>query len=110
MSDDVTIPADVAKSLALFLREPSTVISTKDGLAWADLLDPKPPTLREQVVAVQREAWYSDTSTPEATADAVLAVVADWLAAQPLRGSSNSHLDQPQRDHDVRLLRGESRG
>ena len=38
-------------------------------------------------------------------ADAVLAVVADWLAAQPVGTVGNS---AAQRDHDVNLLRGGS--
>ena len=76
--------------------------------------DPPAPTLREQVLGVIRAAWYSDDSTPEGTADAVLAVVADWLAAQPLMspeetmrlGLSRPLTRDDQRNHDVRLIRG----
>ena len=69
--------------------------------------DPKPPTLREQVHRVITEAWRGTLVTPSETADAVLAVVADWLAAQPLATRELSDFRREQRDHDVRLLRGE---
>jgi len=121
VSDDVTLPADVAKTLAVYHRDRSKLslnVVSRDAAQWhrevADLLDPQPPTLREQVLGVIRAAWYSDDSTPEGTADAVLAVVADWLAAQPLMspeetmrlGLSRPLTRDDQRNHDVRLIRG----
>lgn len=76
----------------------------------------KPPTLREQVAeALARTDGVddADTSWTEPTswlpeADAVLAVVADWLAAQPLNGSCDGIqlTCGRQRELDVRLLRG----
>lgn len=102
---DVTIPADVAKQIAEFLR--STDGHPDDNAAaecWADLLDPQPPTLREQVYDV----LISEPRGALERADAVLAVVADWLAAQPLGQPYGVRQHQDQRDHDVRLLRGAS--
>ena len=67
--------------------------------------DPPAPTLREQVAL----ALYEGEEDAE-TADAVLAVVADWLAAQPKITYqpmwSHSTSVAMQRDHDVRLIRG----
>lgn len=109
----VEIPDDVAKQFAAALRSENTSgmgLTAHDRDHLADLLDPQPPTLREQVLGVIRAAWYSDDSTPEGTADAVLAVVADWLAAQPKIAYqpmwSHSTSVAMQRDHDVRLIRG----
>lgn len=102
---DVTIPADVAKQIAEFLR--STDGHPDDNAAaecWADLLDPQPPTLREQVYDV----LISEPRGALERADAVLAVVADWLAAQPAYTSTISDGAALMRDHDVRLLRGAS--
>ena len=105
----VEIPDDVAKSLALTLRNLNghPLLDGAVLTGWAALLDPQPPTLREQVLGVIRAAWYSDDSTPEGTADAVLAVVADWLAAQPLHAGALPSLDrcEYQRAHDVALIR-----
>lgn len=106
----VEIPADVAKAIADDLRRitaPSNDEARLSRKAWADLLDPKPPSLREQVALALAE--YVPGRTWDEHADAVLAVVADWLAAQPLTGlaaSSFRHAEQNERDHDVRLLRG----
>lgn len=119
----VEIPDDVAKRIAIQARAIETNLrseqqtSRADFLASvADLLDPQPPTLREQVArAVCADGW--DTchikDFHEQDADAVLAVVADWLAAQPLTNQlagSFRHAEQNQRDHDVRLIRGGSDG
>lgn len=115
----VEIPDDVATLIASYLRrtaEPGRSMHTPDVDAWADLLDPKPPTLRELVAKAWCADYYGEDSgsaknpAPEqaAAADAVLAVVADWLAAQPLVGDSGYPALDAQRDHDVRLLRGES--
>ena len=76
---------------------------------------PKPPQLREQVAKAWCAEFYGETSRsaqqpdPDQleAADAVLAVVADWLAAQPLDwpASTDAKSRRIQRDHDVRLLR-----
>lgn len=112
----VEIPDDVAKAIADDLRRitaPSNDEARLSRKAWADLLDPKPPTLREQVAKAWCADYYGEYSgsaknpSPDQldAADAVLAVVADWLAAQPVGTVGNS---AAQRDHDVNLLRGGS--
>lgn len=105
----VEIPDDVAKAIADDLRRitaPSNDEARLSRKAWADLLDPKPPSLREQVALALAE--YVPGRTWDEHAYAVLAVVADWLAAQPLWQSADTGVPQRQRDHDVRLLRGGS--
>ena len=98
---DVTIPADVAKQVAEFLR--STDGHPDDNAAaerWADLLDPPPASLREQVA----DCLVGLPEVRAHQAGLVLAVVADWLAAQPL---THSLAYAPtQRDADVALIRG----
>ena len=113
MSDFVQLPADAAKQYAAALRSENTSglgLTPHDRDALADLLDPRPPSLREQVTNVigRPEAFGTDV----AHADAVLAVVADWLAAQPIHDGTAVGLWglEPraiQRDRDVRLIRGE---
>ncbi len=74
----------------------------------------QPPSLREQVAKAWCAAYYGEFSgsakAPDdmqmQSADAVLAVVADWLAAQPM--PYPDVVTRGQRDHDVRLLRGQS--
>lgn len=107
---DVTIPQDVAKDYAADLRKFGPNFTKIHALA--DLLDPPPaPTLRELVAARIWPGWGGLWGTYQLdVADAVLAVVADWLAAQPL-APSRAHdgcLARKQRDEDVRLIRGES--
>ena len=116
----VEIPADVARRGAEILRatrpEVVSALTFADFQHLADLLDPQPPTLREQVAKAWCADYYGEDSgsaknpSPEqaAAADAVIAVVADWLAAQPLATRELSDFRREQRDHDVRLLRGES--
>lgn len=93
--------------------------------------DPQPPTLREQVARAMHDAYEARAAevgwetqarsrvawadVPEANkqamyaaVDAALAVVADWLAAQPLVGDSGYPALDAQRDHDVRLVREEA--
>lgn len=126
----VEIPDDVAKAIADDLRRitaPSNDEARLSRKAWADLLDPKPPSLREQVAEALGCSceWRGTPATcPHLTyADAVLAVVADapieqlialvgprfadWLAAQPLPpvGGNFRPAYVDQRGHDVRLLR-----
>ena len=113
MSADVIIPADVAKDIAAHFRKVNAGPNSRNE-KWADLLDPQPPSLREQVAKAWCAAYYGEFSgsakAPDdmqmQSADAVVAVVADWLAAQPL--AVYSAPPQFQRDHDVRLLRGAS--
>ena len=100
----VEIPDDVAKQYAAVIRQPIEWPEGTSREALADLLDPQPPTLRERVAAV------IDSYTPERHADAVLAVVADWLAAQPLHPGADGMVCRNQRDNDVSLLRGGSDG
>lgn len=122
MSGDVTIPADVAKQFAALLRSDAASLPGDDAERFADLLDPKPPTLREQI---RNLIDAEDDELP----NAVLAVIAeapiewvlatfgprlsDWLEAQPrtpLYAIDLRHAERNQRDHDVRLLRGGSDG
>ncbi len=119
MSADVIIPADVAKDIAAHFRKVNAGPNSRNE-KWADLLDPQPPSLREQVAKAWCAAYYGEFSgsakAPDdmqmQSADAVVAVVADWLAAQPLieswGGDPARGSWQKQRDHDVRLLRGAS--
>lgn len=143
MNDDVTIPADVAEADAIRLRQhadalPAHLADIARGMRLAaDHLDPKPPSLREQVAKAWCADYYGEYSRSAKdpvqehldAADAVLAVVAeapiewvlatfgprlsDWLEAQPrtpLYAIDLRHAERNQRDHDVRLLRGESGG
>lgn len=72
----VEIPDDVAKAHALRLRALGTQGSgTGADAALADLLDPKPRTLRDEARAVVPEQWQ---------ADAVLAAVKASLDALPM--------------------------
>jgi len=111
--NDVTIPADLAKAYAVWLRR-IAVDGQDDHRTLADLLDPKPPTLREQVAVAMDYCWENTGATRQQDADSVLAVVADWLAAQPVVPNCGSSVDgdgcfvKDQRAADVRLLRGES--
>lgn len=106
----VAVPTEQAQWWADRIRSRSAI----DYQQLADLLDPEPepPSLREQAVAAFRKAaldrdWnLEDDGEDGEIADAVLAVVADWLAAQPLAHRSNPV--EGQRNHDVRLLRGQS--
>ena len=102
---DVTIPADVAQEVAHILRDlASGATYANDYDALADLLDPRPPSLRERlrgVLAVACGYACADHNT-----DAVLAVVADWLAAQPLGTYGPSDTLRHQRAADVALIRG----
>ncbi len=71
---DVTIPADVAKRMAEYLRRgPGQNSPAGPFLGWADLLDPKPPTLRDEVAAALADCGI--TATYEHRAPLVLAVV-----------------------------------
>lgn len=91
-------------------REPVVI----NGIRYVAADDQQPPTLRDHVA----KAWCADyygESSPSAqdphidhldAADAALRVVADWLAAQPM--PYPDVVARGQRDHDVRLLRGES--
>lgn len=117
-SNSVIIPTDVAKQAATILRstraEVVSALTYADLQYVADLLDPEPPSLREQVAKAWCAAYYGEFSgsakAPDdmqmQSADAVVAVVADWLAAQPM--PYPDVVTRGQRDHDVRLLRGQS--
>lgn len=109
-SNSVIIPADVAKEIATHFRKVNAGPNSRNE-KWADLLDPQPPSLREQVAKAWCAEVYGEFSgsaqnpAPDHldAADAVLAVVADWLAAQPT--PYPNVVNCRQRDHDVRLLR-----
>ena len=53
MTDDVSMPSGEARRMAAWLREARPVIEGDKAcmLAWADLLDPPKPTLRDADVA-----------------------------------------------------------
>lgn len=113
----VEIPDARAKDIAAWLRAASDLSVPRQNTPmpeWADLLDPEPPSLREQVAKAWCAAYYGEFSgsakAPDdmqmQSADAVVAVVADWLAAQPM--PYPDVVTRGQRDHDVRLLRGQS--
>lgn len=98
---DVSIPADVAKAMATFFRGDDDG-PDHDGFGrWADLLDPKPPTLRQAV-----SDFLSAYGAGGPVADAVLAVIADEMAKRPLTAPGVQAVEQ--RDADVAWLRGES--
>lgn len=105
---DVTIAAEIAQEMAEYHREFAPGEAAVRSASWhqtmADLLDPKPPTLREKVV----DWLLGDSATRFEIADAVLAVIADELAKRPLVAPDyNGHPRQNQRDFDVAWLRGE---
>lgn len=120
MTENVSIPAEEARSLAEFLRNTDSHPDiNRLAERWADLLDPQPPTLREQVANALLDVPYAWPATPDEDADlarryadAAIAVVADWLAAQPLVASGPLYFEftAEQRENDLSLLRGESRG
>jgi hypothetical protein len=87
---DVTIPADVAKRLAGHLRGYAEVgevnLRAESAQQWAELLDPKPLSLREEAaqVVIPATGLCEHTigdSDAYAVADAVLAVVRDRIQA-----------------------------
>ena len=93
-TDDVTIPADVAHSKATYLRyladaaergEPITLAGHE--VTWlrrtADLLDPKPPTLREKAVLMLTAMGWDSVVAHDMVA-ALLPFLAD--EAGPLWG------------------------
>jgi len=111
---DVTIPRGTAKMWASAIRSECRI----DYAELADLLDPQAPSLRDEVARAWCAEVYGEDSgsalnpAPDQldAADAVLTVVADWLAAQLLAAEApySTTAWRLQRDHDVRLLRGES--
>jgi hypothetical protein len=116
MTDDVTIPADVARDMAAAWRNLRGG-PTLDDLTlthWADLLDPKPLTLREKVAKAWCAEVYGESSGSALNpsddqldaADAVLAVIADEMERRPLVGPFDGQGSQ--RDADVAWLRGQA--
>lgn len=123
---DVTIPADMAKALAVYHRARAEVVGTAHEAEWhrdkADLLDPTPPTLREKVAQAMFEADGGDAPLDGlrdeylARSDAALAFIADKMAKRPLLVDNpptyganplSLHHRGEQRDADVAWLRGE---
>lgn len=126
---DRTIPEWDAKENALALRQYADAMGADHAdiarrmRQTADLLDPRPASLREQVhVLLEGDDDYSFTDAvlavvAEAPIEQILALVgprlAGWLAAQPLcptsrEGSAFRSERASQRDHDVRLILGEA--
>jgi len=73
MTDDVTIPAGVAKRIALVVRQARDVGLLKlgdDVDHWTDLLEPRKATLREKVIRALSDVDGNNADR----ADAVLAV------------------------------------
>lgn len=111
---DVTIAAEIAQEMAEYHREFAPGEAAVRSASWhqmmADLLDPKPPTLREKV-ADALLAYDSTWTAAEAAegADRVRAVIADEMAKRPLGGPQieGTSYYQTQRDADVAWLRGE---
>ena len=111
---DVTIPADQARALAAFLRafvrsnlpdNPGQDAWAEPYRSWADLLDPKPPTLREKVAeAMRAEVETDDLRSWEQSADAVLAVIVDEADVLVLKHPGRGDLTAAQ---FVAWLRGE---
>jgi len=108
---DVTIPADVAKRMADWMRHNAVSYNSRAGLhEWADLLDPKPPTLRERVAdAFLTLGRRPEPTTAEEAADAVLTVVRDAVAA--MKGAPGIGFDTVDhyRDAVLDLLDGGTR-
>lgn len=116
MSDDVTIDRETARVLAQYHRDRSKAsrrLVSPEAAAWhesiAKRLDP-PRSLRDEVAEALRPT--SATWSHSDPADVVLAVVADWLAAQPVvpncgdAKTGDGCYVANQRANDVRLLRG----
>ena len=76
MAGDVTLAPGVARELATFLR---TRFGQPEAVAWADLLDPRPVSLRDEALDAYRRAPAHDF----AEVDAVLAVVKARIEALP---------------------------
>ena len=114
---DVTIPQDVAKRMAAEFRAVANLSGddyneSERALlrSHADLLDPPPLSLREQVAEHLAGRPLTECDWPDTwlrDADAILTVVANWLAAQPLVSVSINRFTPliAERNHDVRLLR-----
>ena len=117
---DVTIPQDVAKRMAAEFRAVANLSGddyneSERALlrSHADLLDPPPLSLREQVAEHLAGRPLTECDWPDTwlrDADAILTVVANWLAAQPLAPRNDAGLifGIDQRNHDVHLIRGEA--
>jgi len=79
---------------------------------WANLLDPKPPSLHDlvaQELSVDHSPHWHLTAfdVTRCNTSAVLNIVADWLEAQPLIAEGAGLSRKMQRAIDVRLVRGE---
>ena len=88
---DVTIPADVARRIAAVLRTHVDTVPTGSAAAtqWgalADLLDPPPRSLRDEVAEAIAGSYRNDGAWKikwQEHADAVLAVVRRHVEALP---------------------------
>lgn len=119
-ADDLTMPDAVAKRAAAELREIAaglsydvTRVPRARLAAIADAIDPPPLSLVEQVAQALLDVPHGWPVDPEADrvlaqtyADAVLSVVADALAAQPLaHATPGDDRRLVQRDADVAFIR-----
>lgn len=84
MSGDVTIPCEMAADIAKALRNVAESwkplgrsLAVERLSEWADLLDPPPPSLRDEVASVLVRADWSEALCHT---DAVLAVVRKRVA------------------------------
>lgn len=110
---DVTIPADVAKRNALNIRSRFAPSDPLHDLA--DLLDPKPPTLRAKVAEALRVTVGCCDDCAPAQAHVAVDVIADEMAKRPLLTDNpptyganplSLHHRSEQRDADVAWLLG----
>ncbi len=79
---DVTIPADVAREAAAVIRSLS-LHPDDPARRLPDLLDPKPPTLRDEAIAEAKVAHRLPGDCATNITDAVLAVVKARIEALP---------------------------
>jgi hypothetical protein len=107
---DVTIPADVAKALAMWLRRESResgqalTLNLQPIDEVADLLDPKPPR-PELWEAVRVAAMLADNDPGWRAVDAVLAVVRERIEAIPANGGFRDYNEgRDSFKHDVLAL------
>ena len=102
----VTIPADTAKKIAHELRAQAArncvpiSAGVNDWTRWADVLDPPPPSLRDEIAGVYSLGETLGTGV----ADSVLAVVRRHVEALPRWFHEPDGLRALDRDDVLRLL------
>lgn len=107
---DVTIPREMAKDIANYLRYQMGREGMPMPLAgYADLLDPPPPSLRDEVAEAIAGSYRNDGAWKikwQEHADAVLAVVRRHVEALPA-SVIVPDAEYLYRDEVLRLLDGE---